>query len=300
MNSTLTQNDLFQVTAYDPPLRDNRDVMEYPFLSIQKGRTKPIEFTSPDKKIRLEITAPEKYGIATIWDWDLMIYLSAHINDALENGYTPSAWIEFAPYDALRYMGKGTSGRHYQELVKTLRRLVKTGIITTIRTSDTEGMEGNLRWIENYQIPRRYAENEFIKDLDDGEADPKKPWRVKLPDWIFTAIMRRTGILAVHPEYFKLTGGLERWLYRLARKAVPDKAAWPAIKFRMETLHKRSGSTRPLRQFASDIRKIAEKQSLPEYSVIIDKDKRHELVTLMRDKSKPTRMPRGIKALIEG
>lgn len=106
--------------------------------------------------------------------------------------------------------------------------------------------------------------------------------------------MRRRDILAVHPAYFQLTGGLERWLYRLARKAVPDKADIPAIYFRMETLLEHSGSTRPLRKFAFDIRKMVETQPLPEYGIKIDHDDKHELVTLYRDHAKPPRVPRGL------
>ena len=293
------QTEIFEVTAYDPPLRDNRDVMEYPFLSIQKGRRKPIKFTSSDGRIHLEITGQDKRGLATIWDWDLIIYLSAHISDAYEQGYTAKRWVQFAPYDALKYMGKGTGGRQYQELVKTIMRLSGTEITTSVRITDTEGEQGNLRWIENYKIPKRYAEHQFIRDMDDGEADPRKPWAVLLPEWIFNAIERRTGILAVHPDYFDLTGGLERWLYRLARKSVPDKADFPAINYRMETLHARSGSTREIRKFAADIRTIAERQPLPEYSVIINRDKKSELVTFMRDPSKPRRMPRGVRLIAE-
>ena len=295
------QIELFQVSAYDPPLRDNRDVMEYPFLSIQKGRRKPITFTSSDGRVYLEITAPEKHGIATIWDWDLMIYLVAHVNDALENGQQVSPWVIFPPFDALRYMKKGTGGRQYKELVETIRRLSGTQTTTSIRMTDTQGEEGNFRWIENYRIPKKYKANEFLRNLDDGEADAGRPWAVKLPEWIFNAVVSRKGILAVHPDYFSLTGGLERWLYRLARKAVPEKDNFPGIKFRMETLHKRSGSTRPLRKFAHDLRKIEERQPLPEYSIHIHKDGKHQLVTLVRDRSKLARPPRGVRlTLIEG
>ena len=56
--SHLIQTDLFQVTAHEPPLRDNRDVMEYPFLSIQKGRKKPIEYASKDGRLTGSVAAP--------------------------------------------------------------------------------------------------------------------------------------------------------------------------------------------------------------------------------------------------
>ena len=292
-----TQIELFQATAYDPPLRDNRDVMEYPFLSIQKARRKPIAFTSADGRVHLHVSSSRECGIATIWDWDLMIYLVAQVNEGLEAGLAVAPWVEFAPYDALRYMGKGTGGRQYRELVATIRRLSATHITTTIRRTDTEGEEGNLRWIENYRIPKKYKEHQFIRDLDDGEPDAARPWALKLPEWIFNEVLNRKGILAVHRDYFDLKGGLERWLYRLARKAVPDKADFPGFSFRMDTLHKRSGSTRPLRMFAFDVRHIAERQPLPEYDVVINREGRHELVTFVRNKAKPGRRPRGVKAI---
>lgn len=65
-----------------------------------------------------------------------------------------------------------------------------------------------------------------------------------------------------------------------------------------DTLHKRSGSSRPLRKFAHDVRKIAEKQGLPEYDVVVNRDGRSELVTLMHNKAKPRRLPRGVKRLL--
>ncbi len=134
-------------------------------------------------------------------------------------------------------------------------------------------------------------------EAPDGEPDPARPWEIELPPWLYNAILRRRDILAVHPDYFRLTGGLERWLYRLARKSVPDKEEVPAIHFRMETLHERSGTTRPLRNFAVDIRKLADTQPLPEYGVRIDREGKHELVTLYRDRGKPCRLPRGLKRL---
>jgi len=85
----------------------------------------------------------------------------------------------------------------------------------------------------------------------------------------------------------------------LARKEVPDKADFPAITFRMDTLHRQSGITPKL--FAFDVRKIAERQPLPEYGLRIDRKNKHELVTFCRDHSKSPRVPHGFKfRIIEG
>ena len=145
------------------------------------------------------------------------------------------------------------------------------------------------------QYRKKVVSARELKFLKNEKPDPTRPWMIELSPWLYNSIVRQKEILAMHPDYFQLTGGLERWLYRLSRKAVPDNANFPGINFRMEPLHKRSGSTRPLFKFAHDIRKIEARQSLPEYSIHIHKDGKHQLVTLMRDRTKPPRVPRGVR-----
>ena len=83
----VVQLELFMMTAVDPPLRDNRDTMEFPFLSLQKKRTKPITFRK--EEVSLSVHAPAEFGIATIWDWDLIIFAASHLSDAIEAGLQP-------------------------------------------------------------------------------------------------------------------------------------------------------------------------------------------------------------------
>ena len=174
--------------------------------------------------------------------------------------------------------------RWYDTEGKSVRRLRMTTIITNIRHEDDAGEE---RPLTDYRIPKRYTRSHLTPAAPDGEPG--------------AAVGDRTPALALqhHPEAARyprrLAGGLKRWLYRLARKAVPEKANVPATTFRMETLHRQSGTTRPQRNFAIDIRKIAETQHLPEYSLRIDRDGKHELVSLFRDPAKPGRFPRGFR-----
>ena len=295
----IVQLEIFEVSTVDPPWRDNRDVMEYPFLSLQKKRTKPIEFSK--NGVHLSVGADSRFSIATIWDWDLIIFAASHLNDAIEAGLEPSPRIRFVPYDALRQMGRGTGGKDYRELAQAIRRLRMTTVVTNIRHEDGAGRERPFSWLAGYEIPKRYSLDPMTPDNPDGEPDPAQPWEIELPLWLYNAILRRREILAVHPEYFRLTGGLERWLYRLARKAVPDKAEVPAISFRMDTLHKQSGITGQLKHFRAKLKDIEQRQPLPEYSIRISRDGKHELVTLYRDHAKPGRLPRGFRlSVIEG
>ncbi|MCB1592156.1 MAG: replication initiator protein A [Alphaproteobacteria bacterium] len=295
----IIQFDMFTVSTLDPPLRDNRDVMEYPFLALQKRRTKPIEYRN--SKVSIEVHAPEKFGVATVWDWDLIIFAASHLNEAIERGGKPSPRIQFSPHDALRQMGRTTGGLDYKKLADAIKRLSATLIITNIRFDDQpkEGAQLGFHWLSGFSIPIRYQfDNWMTLDAPDGDPDPAKPWEIELPPWLYNAVLRQRDILAVHPDYFKLTGGIERWLYRLARKSVPDHADAPLFAFRMETLFERSGLSGRLRDFRTKIEDIAARQSLPEYDVVITRDgKRNEMVTLVRNRAKPPRLPRGVPRL---
>lgn len=290
---TVEWPDFFLATADEPPLRDNRDVMEYPFLSLQKRRVQPIVYR--DGKVGIRVGGDVGYGLATIWDWDVIIGLCAQVNDAIERSLPVSPRIQFVPYNLLTSISRSTGGKDYKELTRAIRRLALTNVETTIRTGD-QGERMGFHWLATYRIPVKYRHETVLSPEDadhDGEPDPARPWEVELPSWLHNAILSRSGILAVHPDYFGLTGGIERWLYRLARKAVPDKAEVKAINFRMETLHRRSGVTRELKKFAHDVRQIAERQPLPEYGITVTRLHDHETVTFWRDPKKPRRPRRG-------
>lgn len=70
-------------------------------------------------------------------------------------------------------------------------------------------------------------------------------------------------IPGVDHAYFKLTGGIERWLYRVVRKHGGHQAAGWA--FTMKQFHHKSGSTQSLADFAKELRIAVERQRLPGY-----------------------------------
>jgi len=60
-----------------------------------------------------------------------------------------------------------------------------------------------------------------------------------------------------------LTGGIERWLYRVVRKHGGHQSGGWA--FTMAQLHHKSGSTQRLADFAKELRRTVERQRLPGY-----------------------------------
>jgi len=77
-------------------------------------------------------------------------------------------------------------------------------------------------------------------------------------------------VLTIDRAYFALTGGLERWLYRLVRKhGGHQKGGWS---FDLPHLHAKSGSLSPLKHFAFDLREIVRRRALPGYALVITRD----------------------------
>jgi plasmid replication initiation protein len=77
--------------------------------------------------------------------------------------------------------------------------------------------------------------------------------------------MAERSLLTMHPDYFLLSGGLERALYRIARKhAGNQRGGWTC---RVEVLRDKTGSDSKPKEFNRMLRKIIEANQLPDYAV---------------------------------
>lgn len=89
-----------------------------------------------------------------------------------------------------------------------------------------------------------------------------------MPDWFYRAVLDDALILTIDRAYFDLTGGLDRWLYRLVRKhGGRQKAGW---RFEFRHLHIKSGSLSPYKRFAFELRDIIRRQPLPGYRLALE------------------------------
>ena len=67
------------------------------------------------------------------------------------------------------------------------------------------------------------------------------------------------GVLTIHEDYFLLTGGIERWLYRVARKhAGHQETGW---QFTMRSFTRNPAPRSRFSDFALDVRKVVELNS---------------------------------------
>jgi plasmid replication initiation protein len=249
------QLDLFIPYITDLPLRDTRETMERPFFSLAKRkRLTPIEYTSPDGTIYVKVFATPHFGMATIWDADLLIWASSTLNNMRNKGCNDlPRTLNFQAYDVLKTIGRDTGGRDYQLLRGALGRLQATTIKTNIRPKGRK-KERQFSWIESWS------------DLVDDKTGQSLGMSLTLADWFYEGILMDGSLLAIDPAYFSISGGRERWLYRVARKhagaAGPEGFAIP-----MPTLFEKSGAEGTYRRFKFEMLAIVARNDIPDFDL---------------------------------
>jgi len=255
-----SQIDLFAPYVTDLPLRDQREVMERPFFSLaKKKRLKPIDYVSPDGGIFVRVTANADFGMATIWDADILIWAASMVQQMRARGLNDiPRTLRFQPYDLLKTINRHTGGAEYRALRDSLARLQSTTIVTNIRAPQGK-KHRQFSWIESW-----------TDDVDD-ERQLSRGMSVTLADWFYEGIIMEGGLLAIDPAYFSITGGRERWLYRVARKHAGG-AGHEGFAIAFSTLFLKSGAEGTPRRFKFEILKIARENALPDYYLRVENE----------------------------
>jgi plasmid replication initiation protein len=283
------QVDLFlpQLTAL--PLRDQRETMERPFFSLSKRkRLKPIDYVSPDRKVTVHVSANSEYGLATIYDLDILIYCASVLIEHKRRGANDiPQTLHVVPYDMLRTLKREVGGRAYELLGNALDRLQSTTVKTNIRSGDA--VETTFSWIDSYSQHKDRTGN--VRGM-----------RITLAKWFYDGVLMEGGVLAIDPAYFSLTGGRERWLYRVARKHAGG-AGTDGFAISMPTLFEKSGAEGDYRRFKFEMTKIVKENSLPGYSLDLEQREAAEPFLRMTrreaeqpyEKSRPSPAPAALR-----
>lgn len=251
--------DFFIAELIDYAPKDHPDMMERPFFAIAKRkRLKPIEYTNDDGSVIVRVTAQPEHGMATIWDADILIYCISRVvaaRDRGDNDCGPSIYV--TPYELLKGIARETGGKNYDQLMAAIKRLKTTTIETNIR----RGRE-------------RMAMFNWLAEIG-GEGDARgvgnelKSLELRLSNWLYEGIMSGKGVLTLDRQWFLLKGGLERVIYRIARKHAGDqRQGWTC---RFDVLYKKTGCEDQARNFAAAVRKLAARNDLPGYAMTLTK-----------------------------
>lgn len=253
--------DLFLDSILDAPVKDDMRLMAYPFFSLSKvPRFDPIVYIDQNTNQTIRVTAGER-GIATIYDKDVIMYAVSLVVDQMNKGLAVDRTIQFNAYDLLKLTHRGTGGASYERLFDAMFRLRSTTITTTIDSGAKQDTRG-FGWIDSFKIVTNSTKRGRVVM---GAVE------ITLSDWMWRALQNyKTKVLTINRDYFKLTKGLERKLYELARKHCGNQPTW---NIGLRKLAERCGSQVELRQFKYQLKAIIRDNQLPDYNINLAFDK---------------------------
>ena len=135
----------------------------------------------------------------------------------------------------------------------TLDRLQSTVVKTNIRVKRGK-KERTFSWVESWT------------DLIDPDTGQSKGMSLTLSDWFYEGILIDGGMLSIDPAYFAITGGRERWLYRVARK----HAGEGGFTIPLPTLFLKSGAEGTYRRFKFEVMRITAENALPGFDLALE------------------------------
>ena len=254
----------------DISLKDQRETMERPFLSFSSTNPQktPLEYQSPDGSVWVKVIPHPDYGMATIHDWDVMIWAASHIWEAIRNGEPHSRIIRFYPHALLRSIRRHAAGStDYARLRSALDRLKTTTVKTNIRASGRR-TEVTFSWLDDWME---------VEDIETGEI---LCWEIAINRWVYDGMTDQQRILTIDRNYFLLRNGTDRWLYRIARKHAGTQAVGFTVS--LEELYNKSGSNRAYKKWAFDVRqKVSDRCILGYCFDLYEDEKGREMVHMI-------------------
>lgn len=229
-------------------IRDIMQLMEVPFVALSKNRTAPIVYESPNGKSKVRISCHPPYHVASIYDWDIIIFVSSKLQETMNSASDiPPRTLIVSRNELIKAISRHEGKTTENEIEAALNRLRSTFIETTIHNEDYR-YKGGFGFLDTWG----YTERKDVKEF-----------RITLSEWLYEITYTKGALLKVHPEYFKITSGLKRFLYRTARKHVGNhNESW---EFLIETLYEKSGSEREFKKFKYDLKKAVKNNDIPGY-----------------------------------
>lgn len=265
------QQNFFIPALHSSATRDSRSIMDVAIFRLSKQKQRAgevIRYKRSDGHLEVSSGA---FGMATVWDYDIVLMMVSHLTRAMDryrDGAGEKPGKTFRPHasEILRFIRRADGRRQAQEIEAALDRLLTTRI-KAVRTNEAEGL------ISRYHVLSRTKTKKI--DLVEIEA----------PEWIYREIVsgESPSIMTVHPDYFLITKGIGRFVYRLARlRAGNGEATWS-----FEKIYEHSGSSGGARRFFQHLRDIIKSDCLPEYTLTEKTGRNRNPLLVMSKRSPP-------------
>jgi len=246
--------DFFICDVLDAVPKDDMGSMEHPMFTLA---TKPDHrvFRYEHRGNYIEI-APSGYGLATIFDKDILIYCISQLVAKANEGIPISRTLRLTAYDLLVATNRNTSGDDYNRLESAFDRLSGTRIKTDVTSGNVRTREG-FGMIDRWKIIEKNPSNARMVAIE-----------TTLSEWLFAAVLAGE-VLTLDRAYFRIRKPLERRFYELARKHCGRQSSW---RVSLAVLHTKSGSSATLRKFRQMVKQVAKSNHLPGYRIVLSQD----------------------------
>jgi len=214
--------------------RNERNLMLFPFCSTAKAkRVKGIRYVSADGKRWLEVTANYDYGMAKIWDFDILRFALSKAGEvALQVGYFPP-YVDFTAYECLKAIGRDAkAGKNYIWIEEAFDRLVSTAYKGNIFKEDEQRSETftliNIECIKD--------ENKRIHKI-----------RVHFNKRIQESAKLR-GLLVIDSVIFREDAGIKKRLLELVAVSMGKESSWTVGLERLQALCAHDGELKEFKR----------------------------------------------------
>lgn len=259
----IQQPDLFLPTIADVRPRDVRDLMAHNLFALGSyKRTQPIEHYFGNNN-SIIVRGNEEFGIANVYDQDLLLFLISSLQEQIDRGHTIDTQDQlFNIYDFAKFRGvrpSRISGKTYQEIRSSLKRLTSTTIETNVR-----GEWGI--------FPMLAGATTRDRDIIRRDKFDVQNFRVRLPPWLFEAVVKDRQVLSFSRDYFTIRGMLRRFVFLYSRKAIgTNKTSWSES---LQSFMPKTGTLSNPREFRRLISKLSDRPIL-NYTTSLDGDTIH-------------------------
>ena len=224
--------------------------MEHPLFALRAGDKRVRFYERNGKTITVK---PGPDGCATVHDKDLWIYCISQLMEAINRKRDVDRVVRFTAYDFLVSTNRRTDGDSYQRMARMFERLSGTRVETDLETGGKRE-RGWFGLIDFARIIGRDADGRMVAV------------EVGLPEWLFRSIQNKQ-VLTLSRDYFRLRRPLDRRIYEMVRKHCGSQPRW---RVSLKVLQEKSGSTAAIRNFRSDIKKLAASDGLPGYRMMFE------------------------------
>lgn len=236
--------------------RDEMASMEHPFFALKAGDEKIREYKNGSTTVT--VRPASGIGLATVFDKDVWIYTISKLQESINNNYPVSRTICFTPYDFFVTTNRSKSGKSYDDLKKSLRRLKGTTIETNIIYSEENMNTVGFGLIDSWRIIE-----EKKGKMDIGMVE------VTLPEWLYQALHKKK-VLKISHDYFRIRKAIDRRIYEIARKHCGSQGEFTIS---LEKLHMKTGSSALLKMFRHNVKQLAKTNDLPDYALRYDAER---------------------------